>query len=128
MSRWGEAFAALSRPNDTMDTVDTVEAAPPPPAIVSHSVNSVMARRGGGGEAGPLRGEQPSVVHMPANDPKSVAASRPAALCPACGSGRWWRTSAFPAGIARGRWCCTACSPPPSNTWMDAYHMPIAGP
>ena len=43
MSRWAEAFAALSGGSDTLDTPRHSEA---PPATVSQSVNSVMAPTG----------------------------------------------------------------------------------
>ena len=126
MSRWGEAFAALSRPSDTMDTVDTVEAATPPPAIVSHSVHSVTGRMGGDRESEPSPVRQPPVVHPAANDPwpVEVDAAGPVAPCPTCGSGAWWRTSAFPTGATPGPWTCFVCSPTPGSVWQDACAVP----
>lgn len=43
MSRWAEAFAALSGGSDTVDTVDTLRHNATPRSTVSHCVNSVMS-------------------------------------------------------------------------------------
>ena len=61
-----------------------------------------------------------------ANDPipTLVDAAGPTAGCPACGTGAWWRTSAFPTGRA-GSWCCATCWPPPGDAWTDACEVPV---
>ena len=60
-----------------------------------------------------------------ANDPTPMDHAGPTAPCPACGSGRWWRTSAFPTGRTPGPWTCTTCSPPPPDAWCDACAVPV---
>ena len=60
-----------------------------------------------------------------ANDPPPVPtdAAGPLAPCPRCGSGGWWRTSAFPTGRP-GPWTCGTCHPPPAGTWLDGCAVP----
>ena len=48
----------------------------------------------------------------------------PASHCARCCTGAWWRTSTFPNASEPGPWCCSACTPPPTNTWIDACHLP----
>ncbi len=53
-----------------------------------------------------------------------VDAAGPVAPCPTCGSGAWWRTSAFPTGATPGPWTCFVCSPTPGSVWQDACAVP----
>ena len=125
MSRWGEAFAALSRPHDTMDTVDTVEAAPTTPAVVSHIVNCVTGRMGGDRESGPRPAEQPLVVYAPTNSAGPCDPAGPTGLCPFCSRGDWRRRSSYPTGGPPGPWQCHRCDPLPADVYADACAVPV---
>lgn len=95
MSRWSDLFEVLSRESATLTHRTDADTSTPKCLQVSHvSVSHSLERE----------------------------IDTPAAPCPTCHCGLWWRVAALSGGP--GAWCCAVCAPAPADVWQDACAVP----